>query len=41
LDAALLWERGETLNVAIYVISSVTLALGGIITGLGIMRLME
>ena len=41
LDAALLWERGETWNVAIYVMSSVTLALGGIIGGLGIIRLME
>lgn len=41
LDAALLWERGETWNVAIYVMSSVTLALGGIIGGIGVMRLME
>lgn len=41
LDAALLWERGETWNVAIYVMSSVTLALGGIIVGIGVMRLME
>jgi fluoride exporter len=41
LDAALLWERGETWNVAIYVMSSVTLALGGIIGGIRVMRLME
>jgi len=41
LDAALLWERGATWNVAIYVMSSVTLALGGIIGGIGVMRLME
>jgi CrcB protein len=40
LDAALLWERGATWNVAIYVMSSVTLALGGIIGGIGVMRLM-
>ena len=41
LDAALLWERGETWNVALYVLSSVTLSLGGIIGGLGVMRIME
>ena len=41
LDAALLWERGETLNVAIYVLTSVTLSLAGISAGLGIMRLMD
>ena len=41
LDAALLWERGETLNVGLYVLSSVILALGGIAGGLAVIRLME
>jgi fluoride exporter len=41
LDATLLWERGETWKAAIYVMTSVTFALGGLIGGLRIMRLME
>ena len=41
LDAALLWERGETLSVALYVLSSVALSLAGIMAGLGVMRVME
>jgi CrcB protein len=41
LDAALLWERGETLTVALYVLSSVILALAGIFAGLALLRMME
>lgn len=41
LDSTVLWQRGEAWNAAIYVTSSVALALGGIIAGLRIMRLME
>jgi CrcB protein len=41
LDFSLLWERGENLIVALYVISSVMLALVGIFAGLGLIRLMD
>jgi CrcB protein len=41
LEVALLWERGESWNAVLYVLSSVTLALCGIFAGLGAVRLME
>ena len=41
LDAALLWERGDAFNAALYVISSVMLALCGIFGGLRVIALMD
>jgi len=38
LDAALLWERGQMANAALYVGASVALALVGLAAGLSIMR---
>ena len=38
LDAVLLWERGEVLSAAIYVILSVALSIGALAVGLMIMR---
>jgi CrcB protein len=38
LDAALLWERGETVLAGIYVIGSVVLSLAGLLGGLAVMR---
>ena len=41
LEAALLWERGEVFNAALYVISSVMFALCGIFGGLKVIALMD
>jgi len=41
LEAALLWERGEGFNAALYTISSVMLALCGIFGGLRVIALMD
>jgi CrcB protein len=41
LEAALLWQRGEGFNAALYVIASVMLALCGIFGGLKIIVLMD
>lgn len=38
LDAALLWERGEAFNAALYVIGSVVLSLLAIFAGLALVR---
>lgn len=38
LDAALLWERGQVMNAAVYVAASVTLSIGGLFAGLWIVR---
>jgi CrcB protein len=38
LDAALLWERGEIVSAAIYVIGSVVLSLLAIFAGLALVR---
>ncbi|HET9160439.1 MAG TPA: fluoride efflux transporter CrcB [Caulobacteraceae bacterium] len=40
LDAALLYQRGDVLNAAVYVGGTLTLTLVGIFTGLGLMRLL-
>ncbi|HKY09829.1 MAG TPA: fluoride efflux transporter CrcB [Candidatus Binatia bacterium] len=41
LDVALLWERGEAWNTAVYVTSSVLLSLCGLFGALRLMRLMQ
>jgi len=41
LDAALLWERGETMLAATYVIGSVVLSLAALVGGLAMMRSMS
>jgi fluoride exporter len=41
LEAALLWQRGDGFNAALYVISSVMLALYGIFGGLKLIGLMD
>jgi CrcB protein len=38
LDAVLLWERGEAMLVAVYVIGSVVLSLVALVAGLSIVR---
>jgi fluoride exporter len=38
LEAALLYERGQIVNAAIYVIGSVVLAIAGLFVGLAIVR---
>jgi CrcB protein len=38
LDAALLYERGEVAQAALYVVASVTLAIGGLVAGLALVR---
>lgn len=38
LDAVLLWERGEVLAAALYVILSVALSIGALVLGLMVMR---
>ena len=38
LDAALLWERGEVFNAALYVIGSVVLSLLALCAGLALVR---
>lgn len=38
LDAALLWERGEAFNAALYVIGTVVLSLLAIFAGLALVR---
>jgi CrcB protein len=40
LEAALLYERGQHLGAAIYVIASVVLAIGALFAGMAIVRLM-
>ncbi len=39
LEAALLYERGELIGAAIYVVASVVLAIGALFAGLAIVRL--
>ncbi len=39
LEAALLYERGELVGAAIYVVASVVLAIGALFAGLAIVRL--
>ena len=38
LDAVLLWERGEALLAAVYVIGSVVLSLAALVAGLALVR---
>lgn len=38
LDAALLWERGQTAHASAYVLGSVVTAIAGVFAGLAIMR---
>ena len=38
LDAALLWERGQTVGATLYVVGSLVAALLGVFTGLALMR---
>jgi fluoride exporter len=38
LDAALLWERGQTAGAALYIVSSVAASIVGVFIGLFIMR---
>ena len=38
LDAALLYERGELAQAALYVVASVALAIGGLFAGLALVR---
>jgi CrcB protein len=38
LEAALLYERGDLIGAAIYVVASVVLAIGGLFAGLAIVR---
>ena len=38
LDAVLLWERGETLSAASYVLGSVILSLAALVAGLALVR---
>ena len=39
LEAALLYERGELIGAAVYVVASVVLAIGALFAGLAIVRL--
>lgn len=38
LEAALLYERGQVIGAAVYVVASVVLAIGGLFAGLAIVR---
>ena len=38
LDAVLLWERGEMIMSAVYVLGSVALGIAGLVAGLSLMR---
>ena len=38
LDAVLLWERGDIIGAALYVVLSVVLSIGALLVGLAIMR---
>jgi CrcB protein len=38
LDAAALWERGEALSAAVYVLASVVLSIGGLFAGMALTR---
>jgi CrcB protein len=38
LDSVLLYERGETVMAALYVLASVALAIGGLVGGLALVR---
>jgi fluoride exporter len=38
LDAVLLWERGDIVGAALYVLLSVVLSIGALLAGLAIMR---
>ena len=40
LDAVLLWERGEAMAAAVYVIASVVLSVAGLLAGLFIVRIL-
>lgn len=40
LEAALLYERGELIGAAIYVVASVVLAIAGLFAGLAIVRML-
>ena len=40
LDAVLLWERGETISAAAYVIASVVLSIAGLLAGLFVVRVL-
>ena len=38
LDAAALWERGEAMSAAVYVLASVVLSIGGLFAGMALTR---
>jgi CrcB protein len=38
LEAALLWERGQVLSSALFVVASVALSIAGVFAGLGLIR---
>lgn len=38
MDAVMLWERGTVLQAALYTIGSVVLAIGGLVTGMMMVR---
>jgi CrcB protein len=38
LDAAALWERGEAMSAAFYVLASVVLSIGGLFAGMALTR---
>jgi fluoride exporter len=40
LEAALLYERGQLVGAAIYVVASVVLAIGALLTGMAIVRVL-
>lgn len=40
LDAVLLWQRGEPATAIAYVVASVLLAIGGVIAGMGAIRVL-
>ena len=39
LEAALLWERGQVVSCALFVLASVTLSIAGVFLGLSLVRL--
>lgn len=41
LEAALLYERGQLVSAAIYVVASVVLSIGGLFAGLAIIRALD
>jgi len=38
LDAAALWERGDSMSAAVYVLGSVVLSIGGLFAGMALTR---